>query len=748
MENPPKDNSAEKAEVNTPPSANEATETTQALVVITQVGEKDKTIPESGEADQPETLEVIPEVIEYEHHTIEQIAKEFANQDSEHFRKIGFFLALDPEKDPMHTTLLVDKIQDRSQKGDEIKKTITGLVKNSIDVAQFEIELTKEKKDHVTGTLAKHLEECLQLEEELKHIQEEIALIQLQITGINLAMSKARESLVQDRIDELKIELVKLADTYDTVHAIKAKTFAQSNLVFQPMLDARILRLKETIVAVQKNLDELAERLRPANTLSDLGGKLLFHLGTAGIFVTGWLFSIYACREGFDADDWLEFSLKGIHALVNPSGGTAISIFFPVIIWCGFMFAILGVAWVADRLGKQRKEAQKPKNDKNKDDAAYEVEVAVDGENRYLARISSGTFLKFWGQAMPLLLVVGSLLALIIGASKYDNVEALTASLSGQMAGSFLATIAAGIAFLYIQFVLEERRTRNLPGRIFLQNIELTLFFVGTIIFVPCSFFFPDTSTIAVVAFGFALLLAGMVMGYAVYFRSLRFREYELKFELAILGKELDWAMAPKSMYAMYKDDIDFRNHISVIQEQIYELSEYKTRQSQQLLLVQHEDIKREAAGKNLWFRNVLALVKDVFASESDESDNPTDLPVISELEANYFRKFSMALDEFKRKSERLEKRESELKEAIRPYKERSTAFAIRLLKELDALDRRTKALVVRQAALKRSEVNCIIIIDIAVERQQTELRDGYDLGLWQRTNPSEFKATFYHAIV
>lgn len=676
----------------------------------------------------------------FEKHSIEDLAKNFANLDLDDFRKEGFFLALSPEEEPLANRLLNEKVKERLQRGNSVKQQISLAVRAELGHGSQRKLFLQESRQPLQLQLDRQLAEIPVLQQKIEAIQLEIKTFTAQITAVNYALSRALTTLIPDRIEQLKLELAKLAECYDQIADAKSKTNLASYQQQKPKLDARLTRLKKAIGQAETELTDLEERLKGIEGVSVLGANWLFHLTASSIFVVGWLFSIYAGNRQIDSDDWLSYIMTSIQNAYL-AASQKLDFWGPVVIFWGLLLALTsiaaGVRFIANRLDKKKIKVQD-------DNSAGAVDLNIDiggaMKTTFSSEYSKGDFFSLWMKLFPAALILGTLFFIIIGLNSSDQKQ-FSASLSGQMAGVALALIATGLMYIYIFFVIEKRRKTTAPLSFWKANIELISSMIGLVLFVPMSFLYGQSDIVAIVAFGFVLIFFGLVMGYAIYFRSIRTRQWELQEQISVLNYRAEHTMVPTPLYALKSDGHEFRNHMALVQDQIYQLIEYRNHQALEATI--GANISPKKIIRSFFGGSPVRALKEIYrwraASKLSQSQNSA----LTNAQSQMLPQFKIMINELEDRRAILEKELKPLQEKYERLTAEGTDHVIALRQKIENINFQILENEGLLGALIKAQEVCFQNVEHAIIRQQYSLRDGFDLGLWQRRNGMDFKPPF-----
>lgn len=673
-------------------------------------------------------------------YAIEDLAQNFANLNLDDFRKEGFYLALSPEEEPLTNRLLGEKIRERLQRGNNVKQQIAVAVRAQIAHGNSYRNTLKDSINPLTQELDKHLQEIPQLLQKIDTIRLEIKTITTQITAVKYAISKALTTLIPDRIDQLKIELAKLAECYHQISEAKNTTNRASFYQQKPKLDARTIRLKKVIDQTEKELTDLEDRLKGIEGVSALGEGWLFYLTTSSIFVVGWLFSIYARERLLDSDDWLSYVISSIQ-IAFKSTSQGLGILGPIISFWGLIFVLTLIA-ASVRYLEKRLSPQKPPEQGSNSEGALDLNIDIGAgiKTSFSSEYKKGDFFHMWMKIFPIVLIMGTIFFIIIGLNYNTDSKEFSASLSGQLAGVALASIATGLMYIYIFFVIEKRRKANTAISFWKINFELFASTIGLLLFVPVSFLFERNELVAIIAFGFVLIFFGLVMGYAIYFRSIRTRQWELKTQISDLNYEVEKNLVPTPLYALKSDGYEFRNHMALIQDQIYQLLQYKNHQT----LEATSGINRnpQKVIQSFWGRVSIRTLRRIYKSLATRVAK-----TLSDQSSTFTHAENQMLPQFKIMIDELKERRLFLNEELEPLQSRyyelnegGTDRVKSLRNKIDEINTKIIEIEALMPNLIKAQEVCFQNVEQAIIRQQYSLRDGYDLGLWQRRNGMDFK--------
>lgn len=699
---------------------------------------------------------------------IEKLIEDFTAYPQNHFEKQGFYLAIDPESVSMETAKkkLKELITREEKKIDDLSHDVefhvsdqTEEIKESLKELTFQIGEQEEKLDSLKDLIAP-------LEEEKEVLLESIKEIKSEIREIAESIGLQRENIIEKRIQALKSELREIIATYEEISEQKARINEKEFNVNKEIYAQRASRYEGLYQMASERLALVQQKLKKVPGITHRSQQFLFWAGLGAAGGAGWFFSVYIVDRSVYTADFLSFFFSRLFSVGDgfPTlSGITLGLVM-ILTLGGILLLTTALSWIGQKLllnnlglGKEREQASKRSRSKKSEEetgGGIETDVTLsfgdDEKNYYRTRIKAETFFSFWVQALPVIFLLGILFIILsISGTGSHEVTQLMSALSGQVMGTSIAFGVAGLVYIYIRYIIDPRlekakgETPNTSGFYLALNKELVGVFVAVILSLVSMVIWPDQSFVAIIGYIGITLMTGLVIGYAVYFRSLLLNDQELKHEIVHLSFAIDNCRRPRPLYIMGAEGQQFKYNYLLLMEQMYKLSEIRNMQATELLVGREVTSRVRLSGRMprreyQGFR-LLKNIKRLFTkAKISENENDSEIAELTGVESNYYQEHQLLLRNLKHD---LKQKETQLASVAAESKalQSEGAEVQRVHQErLKRLKKHQQNLIEARERLGRLRISAHQKLNSEKEKRTIALRDGFDLGLWHRANDVE----------
>lgn len=663
--------------------------------------------------------------------------------DEKFYRKQGFYCALAVNQAPeIRFEQALDQVDvnrwvELNCLDDERKHTVSFI---NDKIQYIEKQLGREEK-----ALDEHWAKPARLNKERDELQKSIATIKKKIREIHQKLAQAKRDLVEGklkaRLAEVRTELDELADNYtqlsDKRHALQKKSFQENKTVHQKIVE----QLEKRRKIVEEIYQDFRDRKRVINNagLTDNAIRFLNFVGVASLLAAGWFYASFLVnRANLNNEDYFSFIFRRIFLFGDTTFGQGglLQVFLVfLVVWIVLLGLVTLVAWLCQWLLDRE-------NQSNDDWLSISMTSLPDGNNSsWLHRFwinrnpprrsSKGprTLYMRWISALPWLFLLGlvfMLLTLFSYGSDRDDVEKLLTSLSGEFVGTLIALAAAGMATLYLSFVVEPRwKKQNYVSswRVHDELIVTVVLFMGLGLVMTFLDLTQDP-TIATLSFFVIVLFTAFTLGYGVKYRGLYIEERNLRSHLGDLDQRIAYHSGFRPLDDKALDGKAFRKKREQCLDELFDLIRTKNTITGELLGDildnQPQQSPRPPSRLAQWIRKRLG----------SEHEPEVIALTPSSLEERYFPELAYQIgeliDEWKQQQaerleivqelKRIENRESKLEEVI-----------LKKIKGLrSSLHNYHRALSEQQRLWNESRE----AIQLKYWTIESDLRDGFDLGL------------------
>ncbi len=662
-------------------------------------------------------------------------------QDDKHFNRMGFYCAIGESENPKEKfdALLLRHKESIDEKLKQIETHF------QLDILRFEtkIEELKKKLEEEKFKLFTHRFDIDELIKTKNALQVEVNDLEAEINKLYKDLGEQKSKLIENRIEDVKSELAKLVEGYDSItdqkNKINTKSFDNSRDALKIKVDL-FQKFADSYSNIYLGIKKKIEILNIAG-IGDYISSFLIYAGFTATIAAGWFFSIYALKNNLNSESTLFFLLSGLfnfgQEFITASNSKVLASLYMTFSLIIFLTLTGGIAWFCQwLLDKYEKRSTKNK---------LVFEINEDEKFVFNTQISAKTFLSFWLQIIPFVFILGIVFIILILGNAAGNVTKLDISLSGQVAGTAISFLCTGIAFLYITKVIEPRIERqasnNTPISWLRSNIELFLLITIFLISIFGLLFGVEKLTgiavgnrfISLLEFAICVLLTSFMLGYGLRYKGLISTTEYLERRLKELTDAIKDNSRARPLNLILAEGKLFNKKYLELQEELLNLIIAKTKVAKDFL--PGEDRKKShnsAKKKENWWSRFFNNSKTV---EAENDDTETLVFEMSPIEEVYFPGFKNHIDELKSqitsKNAALGKAEKQLS----AIKEDKSDYATTLVKSIKKIE--TKISNLRKEITNRyfKWTQTIDVQKKQGDKENMEIWDGYNLGMWYREN-------------
>lgn len=455
-----------------------------------------------------------------------------------------------------------------------------------------------------------------ELEIEKVSILEQIQVMETTLNNLNGELGNAHKNVIQNRIDEVKKELMEITNIFNEVSENKLKNEKE---IKSSIAKHRIL-CEKLLNDFEKKHDIICGKLEDAFTLGStrFSASFLFSIGLLGCVAAGISFGTFVADKTSEtnAPSWVFFFLKNffefITQFVSMSGGivatsSLISIYIVFLVFISF------VIYICEKL--------LAKSTVDKVDIQLGVDLSEKEDRSFRMLLKTSSLLTFWLHIVPWALVFGILIILVgVGQALSDTpnqIDELGKFFSNQLIGSSIALVTGGVFFLYISRIVEPRKRLNeITGaqaepkikRKYFEIFALVIFgnsiLFGIVIVRFGGFSSFQNGGAAVLPFLLLVNLAALLLGYGIqqlgWVQALQATQQKMFW----LSNHLKALSDNKPMTLWISESIQFKEHFLRIQRELFELMEAKNKFLKMLGSKSIEAIVSDANGEksNRWY--------------------------------------------------------------------------------------------------------------------------------------------------
>ena len=396
-------------------------------------------------------------------------------EDGKHFNRMGFYCVIEEKENPREK---FDALLLRHKEGIEEKlKQIEHHYQIDIERFETKIEELKKKLEDEKLKLSTYKNDIDELVKERDALKIDVQKLEDEINQLYKDLGEQKSKLIENRIEEVKSELAKLVDGYDSITEqktqINVKSFNSNKDALKIKVDL-FQKFADSYNNIYSGIKKKVEILNISG-IGDYVSSFLIYTGFTAAIAAGWFFSIYALKNNLNSDSTLFFLLSGLfnfgQEFITKANSKVVASLYMTLSLIIFLALTGGIAWICQKL----LDMYENKSTKNK----LVFEIGEDEKFIFNTQISAKTFLSFWLQIIPFIFILGIVFIILILGNAAGNVNNLDISLSGQVAGTAIAFLCAGIAFLYITKIIEPRIEKQVASNTTVSwlrsNIELFL---------------------------------------------------------------------------------------------------------------------------------------------------------------------------------------------------------------------------------------------------------------------------------
>jgi hypothetical protein len=590
-------------------------------------------------------------------------------------------------------------------------------------------------------------------ETQKQQIQKELGEIRNRLYKIREELAIAKKDMVEKWMDEAEKEIQKAVAIQKMVYAETRTINKQRYEDEKSELALRIEQMKKMRLYFQERYDEVHKRLKRigGEGINPFATYLLICLGTSAAGAAGFFFSVFTYNASFGNQDIFYYLLNGLMESSNTS--TLSFLEKTAVLMIGFSIITvvsLGCNYLIQKLKKKDKDSRNEKFRQH-----FRTKFSYEG-TAYFSQLKTGSWYTFWLNILPVLVLSGLIiLVLSLNKASTQEVNALNSSNEGLVVGTVMALGLAAAMYLYILKIIEPRLIKRQDDEKGFHNWikynwELAVC-IGLFILCTVSALFhyinqskpgstgnltgQSASALAILLFIAVCFLAAFPIAYGVRLRGMIAIGQRLERNIYGLDDNIATCSGPEI------PDVEI-DYATKMQELINDL----------LAIIRHKALLlRGAAGDKLipvllakegekstpWFKNFSFVpFKNIFSNASKESvDSFYDLSKLAEWEKKYFpdhdERMKVIEAEYRDK-------EKELQEVNRNIDQLKTDALNKKLERDGELEKSYKRIdnwrlcvidSLKSQTEKTEKIRTIFI------EEQSDIMDGFHLGLWYREN-------------
>ncbi|WP_422104172.1 hypothetical protein [Winogradskyella sp.] len=399
-------------------------------------------------------------------------------------------------------------------------------------------------------------------------------------------MNKKNETVIIDRIKQVKDELDELIRTLSEVsknkYAINEQTFKQNKdgLLEESKFFKKLIEGYEAILEnIKTDVDRYIKK--GVNTIT---ANFVLYIGLTVTGVAGWFFSIFSFKYGnFNSESWLYSILNALYQFgenvkeqIPLPEGLKLLIFMMIVLV--FLFLVLGLAWACSKL-----ISMLISGDINEQKLTIKAEI--EDHIKYAQNIETSSFLGMWLQLMPYIFVLSVIFIILQSGLGSGDINKLDLSLSGQVAGSTMALMIGGLAFMYIINVIiprfyidsENNTSTSKPSGLLKKNTEL-LFLVILFITTALVMYIKNLEGAAeLIGFLTCSLVGGFLIGIALHYKGLIQTQNTIVRRVTHLQHRIKMNSVPEPLMYTLAENRQFSEKLILLEEELLDLLILKT---------------------------------------------------------------------------------------------------------------------------------------------------------------------------
>lgn len=654
---------------------------------------------------------------------------EFTPVSDKHYNRLGFYCVI--QNGENSKAKFDEYLAQLHQSLDKRIKQVNDLSKQNIERIKSKASYTKKKLDKEKSNLENYRAELNELKEKRESKLVELDQLRKRIHDAFKKLADEKRKLIdgrlKERLDEIKDEIKKLIDNHlllaEKKHEINKKNFDENEHVFKKKVE-RFQNWKNQLDDSYKLICDKADKLTRTG-LSENIVTFLTYVGYFSLIVAGWFFSIFIAERNLSSEDYLSFTLMRIFTFGSDlfaSGNKFLVFTYLIFGLLGLLVLVAAVIWLSQWLIDRR----------NGGGINNEVIVGFNengDEIAYLVGLNPKSMLTSWLQILPPVFIVGLVFILLsmFGADE-KNIGNLLISLSGQFIGAVIALVVSGIAMLYISKIIEPRimnplKEKKTNNNLFILNWELFLiiiFFVAQYIII-LTFKGISNVSIAVSQFFIVTLFTAFTLGYGFKYRGLFLAKQRMENDLRNLSLAIESNSRPHLFDLKSIEGKSFRKQIDRCQSQFFDMIAMRNHLAKELFF---DKIPRPVL--------ITKKIRDLLTRDKDLT---LDARELTSIEEKHFPELKKIIDDYKadwgRKKKELEEIDKEIKLRYSRKTELDEHYSKRI-QSLEASLYNYQKEVIRQQELAYKEEYST---RKEYEKNETQLKDGYNLGEWYMGN-------------
>lgn len=653
----------------------------------------------------------------------------------EHYKRIGFYEAIISDSQNILDTLLekqkeeVDRnIKEHNEKEqkyvDEITKRVLSR-EEKIKEKQLEIGFLKQK--------------LVELKQEKINLISKIEASETEVKRIYTEIGKAKENIIEKRIETLGNEidslLLKQRDVVEKKQGELDSIYNKNKSKF----DEQVQFYKKLLQKHQEKLDKLLRKFEDIKSLGinkEVSNQMIF-FGYLLAIASGWFFTITAIDFNLSATTKQFFFIKGTLLF----GSNLINHYnFYEIVFILFI-VIVGIISTIYSITKRKFENHLAKFTQSTETIPDKINIL------YLDSLL--TIKQRWLKLLIKFVIWGGSYTLItygyLATSINEELTNLDISLSAFVIGFFISIGGAGIVYLYANYIIEPRLEKNThtAGKHFIELFVILLLLFSVITTLIIYSFYPDLFSFeskkgltAFILFIFCGPIASIVLAYGIRYKGIINSLEEQEQKLITLQEIIKRFSGP--LTANWKE-----SSLLKVREIVQNMLNIIKTKSQMIARQEGWAFKFSEMGKGtkrIWERLVINI-KEVFRA-TDKTNNfqdensLLDLPELEYADIHLLPELSHSYKINIEELKSLKINFESIKKLERQIQENEYEPIVRLVNEIERISVEIEEYRNRIYNYHNKKLNRInTLINVHNIRAQYFIKEGVLIGFWQKEN-------------
>lgn len=698
----------------------------------------------------------------------------YFNSEKEYKRK-GFFSALENRNS---NGGLLDIIKEQEVNTEFRKERLNQILVDKLAVIQSEFDSLNHIMDEKKNIKAEFEKGMEKMKEELDELISEVKKHYEDLGGVIKELGKAKEGMVDKRLDDFKREMEKMVDIY---HEIEKKQNDKLSSDFEKKVKDEKERKFYGQLRDDLNSDylDVNKRIQALNNsgLNLFVARFLISIGWVAAFVSGCFFSIWRTPLS-EKQDKSNFSI-----LLDAVGNYTKQFDWGIIILSIFVFMIL-IYMISLFCYKQLikyefilpPDLSKKKNASHKEeDDDDKIEFNIDDEKMLKFKFKANNWFAFVLKIIPIMLFF---FILIVIVKKSNSVSPVTdfKDIGGSVAIQFLGTLIpvtfTGIYFMYIIKVIESRfiemenngstkvkSKKYLNWEIIFGLILFTILAILMIVNVsPLKSLFTFNQ-FGVVGFFVSCLSTAICLGYGYRYTALVSNLDVLFWKTRFINIFIEKISNPYRFYYLRRKEIIRK--MEILNHSVIDLFQSKNELAASLLNQNkvtgkqgnsfidnnseisnselHEDVGKRIAHlfHNLFKKAKIhnsEILNNIVKAKLKEGEPLTINENITEEDKVFFPELYSKIVELKIFIEEKNKQVTELNNELNGYFRNEYTYAS-LNDQIKLIEKQKNVLKQKEDKIKKDVLNIIINFDTELSKIKVLIQEGYYLGKWFGNN-------------